>query len=448
VRNDDLRFSDKRYRNVEFEMFQSRFFDMKSFLLQGAIASALGGFVLFFAEAGFSSFAVLVLLSAAWAALAKCHLHGDAVSLSQEEEWPEGHVATDMDSEANFGSESDDTSEAPEAFAPESHEIPMARKFELDMQCQGIRKEVDQVKGLLEDAIEKLNQNFTALEAGTRAQRDLISDITSDSRLPEEKNDAEEESIDFERFAKETERLMAELVSNIVHTSKYSMQLVEKLEDVVTLVKDILHDVGGVDSIAEQTKVLAINATIEAARAGQAGKGFAVVASEVRQLSNHSKAFGQRIVDHVKEIRSAIERAEKSTNDLASKDMTFVLQAKRETDRMMRGLNLLHQRMIEGVDTVSTISGHITKNVGTAVTALQFEDMVRQLLDGMIKRIGKIEAIAGGADPSEISENGILANDEEMNGNGACEEVELSDDTTKVASVSQEDVGAGDIELF
>lgn len=324
------------------------------------------------------------------------------------------------------------------------HALPDGQKKEVGRQCNAIRSEINQVQKLLENAIQKLNYSFTALEAGTREQKDLISDITSDSGRGENGNGEERdgETIDFERFAKETENLMTELVGNIIHTSKYSMLLVEKLEDVTSLVSNILRDVGGVDSIAEQTKVLAINATIEAARAGQAGKGFAVVASEVRQLSNHSKAFGRRIVEHVKEIRAAIERAERSTNDLASKDMNFVLQAKRETDKMMKALNMLHLKMLDGVSSISETSGAITQHVGHAVTALQFEDLVRQLLCGVLERVANIEAVSLGI-------NGVgLLNGSESHEGKKLEEAVVVKDKRRIASVSQQDVDAGSIELF
>ncbi len=426
---------------------------MKSLVVQGGIASGLGLLVLFLTQANEVAFGVLVSVSTAWIVLVKRSAPLNLSVLSPTVDFSEGEAAwekrADLSSERG-DQESEDVSEEAElkeAVVSETRVMPAAQKNEMNLQCEIIRKEVDQVKGLLEDAIEKLNQNFTALEAGTRAQRDLIGDITSDSNAG---NDQKEETIDFDSFAQETEHLMTELVDNIVHTSKYSMLLVEKLEDVTVLIKNILRDVGGVDSIAEQTKVLAINATIEAARAGSAGKGFAVVASEVRQLSNHSKAFGRRIVDHVKEIRGAIERAEKSTNDLASKDMNFVLQAKRETDKMLRGLNLLHQKMIEGVDSVSVISDQITRNVGSAVTALQFEDMVRQLLDDMLKRIEKIEGVVGGASDLETSETAISLKDDEQTVDEppGYEAVGMPDDPRSRASVSQEDVGAGSVELF
>jgi methyl-accepting chemotaxis protein len=64
-----------------------------------------------------------------------------------------------------------------------------------------------------------------------------------------------------------------------------------------------------VNAIADQSKLLALNASIEAARAGEEGKGFAVVAMEVRQLAEQSRAATRRVSDILGEIQQATNTA-------------------------------------------------------------------------------------------------------------------------------------------
>ncbi|SDL78598.1 methyl-accepting chemotaxis protein [Maricaulis salignorans] len=81
---------------------------------------------------------------------------------------------------------------------------------------------------------------------------------------------------------------------------------VQRLDDAAKSIDDI---VGLINDIAEQTNLLALNATIEAARAGEAGKGFAVVASEVKALASQTGAATQNISEHISGIQSATSKA-------------------------------------------------------------------------------------------------------------------------------------------
>ncbi len=404
---------------------------MKKVLIQGLIMSASGGLILSFTQADAGSFFVLGLVSLGWGLILY------RLQLLQ------GSGIIDKGESKNILSSGSESSK--EMFLSDGSYRD--KKNRINLECHEIRSEVSQINNLLDDAIGKLSENFTALESDMRTQKALIVELMVESENSNEKDPPDEFSADFNEFSRKVEEILDKFVENIIHTSKNSMDIVGKLEGVSTSIGKILEDVKGVDAIAEQTKVLAINATIEAARAGKAGRSFSVVASEVRQLSNHSKDFGSKIAKHVKKIREELALTEKSTNILASKDMNFVLQAKRETSEVLQGLTSIYNKMTQGVDSISNIGADVTQHVGNAVTSLQFEDLVSQLLGKIIERVENMECVLDGEIGSELPVCDSLAG--EMNGGEQeLEEPDGSEGISEAATVSQQDLEAGSVELF
>ena len=130
-----------------------------------------------------------------------------------------------------------------------------------------------------------------------------ISDNTADVNKSaiESKQMAEE----GEHFAQKTIVEMNKIVDNVNQSSIFMQTLDEqshKIADIVNVIKEI----------ADQTNLLALNAAIEAARAGEQGRGFAVVADEVRKLAERTKLSTQDIATMIETIRSGTMQAVES----------------------------------------------------------------------------------------------------------------------------------------
>jgi methyl-accepting chemotaxis protein len=157
-------------------------------------------------------------------------------------------------------------------------------------------------------------------------------------------------------------------------------EMVDNIESVVSLLDDVR-------DIADKTNLLALNASIEAARAGEYGRGFSVVADEVRNLAIQSHEFSDQINSVVDATKSSMDNSKTLISRLAAKDMTSALNSKKHVDEMTKKIEKMYMQSSDNLMRVESINANINGTVTDAVRALQFEDMVRQLLGHMDKRL-------------------------------------------------------------
>ncbi|MDH5189889.1 MAG: methyl-accepting chemotaxis protein [Gammaproteobacteria bacterium] len=175
--------------------------------------------------------------------------------------------------------------------------------------------------------------------------------------------------------------------------SKQSIEAVERMDEMGEQMDGIFALLTDVKAIADQTNLLALNAAIEAARAGEAGRGFAVVADEVRKLSHHSTKFNEEIRERIEAAKSSIDSAHTLIGAVASKDLNVAISAKGSVDVMLGGVRDMNEHIATSLGRVSDVADKIHTDVGVAVRALQFEDIVRQTIDYTFPHIDRIEEL-------------------------------------------------------
>ena len=311
------------------------------------------------------------------------------------------------------------------------------------------RDEIGRVQTLLRDAIDDLTQSFQGMHAQTEEQRRLTFAVTTGTL------DGETQ-VQFDEFVRDTSSVMQRVVDSVIGNSKLGMELVELTDKIARHAKDVQAILSEIGAIAKQTNLLALNAAIEAARAGEAGRGFAVVADEVRDLSARTTQFSQQINTLMQSMESSVKETENAIQGMASQDMTFALESKQKVEDIIHTMERQNIARIDAIGALGTSAASVESLVGRAITALQFQDMVSQLLDHVMRRVDALDdamkhldVLGQALEREAASIDGpaaIASLREEQVGIAAA----LKDIETKTVNnpVSQKAMTKGDIELF
>lgn len=253
-------------------------------------------------------------------------------------------------------------------------------------QFVAVRGEMQRVQGLLQEATEDLMVSFQGMHAQTEAQHNLT--LAATTGAAEGSN-----AVQFDTFVRDTSSVMERVVKSVIGNSKLGMELVEMTDNIARHAKDVQSILSEIGAIARQTNLLALNAAIEAARAGEAGRGFAVVADEVRDLSARTTQFSQQINTLMQSMQVSVVQTETAIQSMASQDMTFALESKQQVETIIHAMEQQNTSRIQAISALGGSAEAVETLVGKAVTALQFQDLVSQLLGHVGRRIDAMDGV-------------------------------------------------------
>jgi methyl-accepting chemotaxis protein len=356
-----------------------------------------------------------------------------------------GYLTTRIDAQIQTQSQTDHLQQHTEKkLIDESSAFLAQLGKEISIQINHASTELSNTQAILSDAISKLVNNFTAMAEEVHAQQALSLFISGE----EVADNGQSSKIRFENFVMDTQQTLNEFVESTVQNSARSIELVEKMEEMTTQVEGILGLVSEVESIAKQTNLLALNAAIEAARAGEAGRGFAVVADEVRNLSDKTNKFSSQIRTLVDGVNKSLGDAEDFIGKLATKDMSYVMNSKEHVEGMMVDISELNKTIEKNGVELGQISARVEQNVAVAVSTLQFQDMSSQLIGHAQMRLAALKNVVDelGKETTQLSGEEYLARLAAYNRSLTQDLSSL--DEKKTNPVTQSNFNTGDIELF
>lgn len=246
-----------------------------------------------------------------------------------------------------------------------------------------ISKDAERLNEIANTVTDHADNNFATtqqLSAGmeeTTASTDMISEDVS--RIGTYTSAINERATDGVRLSEEIMKRTVEMKENTLAASESTKQMYEEVRDETQNAIDRSKSVSRIDDlanaikeIADQTRLLSLNASIEAARAGEAGRGFSVVAMEIGKLAEQSSQTVGNITYIVQEVTHAV-------NDL--------------TKSLTKTLDFLENKVLGDYDGFITISEKYADDAGSINKTMQEVDDSIDELNDSIQKIS--DAIAG-----------------------------------------------------
>lgn len=308
--------------------------------------------------------------------------------------------------------------------------------------CSDLLNLSGEIQHAVENSSLKLHESFHGLTQYANAEKDLMMGIVERLAAKPDGNHAEESEVSLKHFANEVGAILDNYVGLFIDISDKSVKAVHNIQDMVKHLDDMFVLINDIRGIADQTNLLALNAAIEAARAGEAGRGFAVVADEVRKLSQSSNNLNDEIRQRAQTAKETVTSVEQVVGEIASLDMNIAIDAKGHLDAMLMELEGVNERVADSVAQGADIGDKIQQEIGTALRALQEADRVSQLAEHVKKTAQFLtDAISAGHTHS------ALANDARESLEQSLEQIKNLQPVVRLESKKASSSG-GDIELY
>ena len=251
----------------------------------------------------------------------------------------------------------------------------------------------------------------TILEENTSGVRELDTQIESQGAGIVEASASIEEMVgNISAVSRSVEKMNNEyqLLSNITEDNKSRQDKVhESISEMATQSQLLMEANNVISQIASQTNLLAMNAAIEAAHAGEAGAGFSVVADEIRKLAEDSRTQSKAISQELKKISLTI-REVVDTSDSSRQGFLQITSKVRETEKLVNEIaNAMLEQNQTSQEVLNALRSINYASTDVQATAQSMNDSIEQASKEMIKLEQIVGQVNANMDEMTRSSTGI-----------------------------------------
>lgn len=196
------------------------------------------------------------------------------------------------------------------------------------------------------------------------------------------------------------ERDLHQVIAAMNEITRNKGSMAASLQELSQATEDLRAMAQGVAQIAAQTNLLAINAAIEAAHAGDSGRGFAVVAKEIRNLSQMSAQTATQITERIARVNTVMS----DTSTVVARTATEERNAIDRSSGVVSEV-LTHMRTLSGESHAMRERGNVIRgNVEGLLVSLQFQDRVSQMIGVLEQEMVRLHDQVGSGEPPPAAE--------------------------------------------